>query len=105
LRVFFILYRVTGDKKYQEQGWDIWQSLEKWCKTPAGYSGLYDVNSIPPTKNDGMESFFLAETLKYLYLLFSPPDLISLDTYVFNTEAHPLLRITENLDLFKKSAM
>ena len=48
-------------------------------------------------------SFFLAETLKYLYLLFSPPDLISLDTYVFNTEAHPFLRITENLDFFTKS--
>ena len=38
-----------------------------------------------------MESFFLGETLKYLYLLFSDdPDLLSLDTYVFNTEAHPL---------------
>ncbi|RGB24792.1 Glycoside Hydrolase Family 47 protein [Rhizophagus diaphanus] len=96
----FILYRITGDKKYQDQGWDIWQSLEKWCKTPAGYSGLHDVNSIPPAKNNGMESFFLAETLKYLYLLFSPPDLISLDTYVFNTEAHPLLRMSENHDFF-----
>lgn len=38
-----------------------------------------------------MESFFLGETLKYLYLLFSEdPSLISLDRYVFNTEAHPL---------------
>lgn len=37
-----------------------------------------------------MQSFFLAETLKYLYLLFSPDDLMSLDKWVFNTEAHPL---------------
>lgn len=38
-----------------------------------------------------MESFFLAETLKYFYLLFSDnSDLINLDTYIFNTEAHPL---------------
>ena len=31
----------------------------------------------------------MAETLKYLYLIFSPPDTISLDDYVLNTEAHP----------------
>eukprot|EP00252_Welwitschia_mirabilis_P007296 TRINITY_DN1853_c0_g1_i3.p1 TRINITY_DN1853_c0_g1~~TRINITY_DN1853_c0_g1_i3.p1 ORF type:complete len:101 (+),score=19.16 TRINITY_DN1853_c0_g1_i3:148-450(+) len=37
-----------------------------------------------------MQSFFLAETLKYLYLLFSPPSVIPLDQWVFNTEAHPL---------------
>jgi mannosyl-oligosaccharide alpha-1,2-mannosidase len=36
-----------------------------------------------------MQSFWTAETLKYLYLIFSEPDLISLDDYVFNTEAHP----------------
>lgn len=41
-----------------------------------------------------MQSFFLAETLKYLYLLFSPPSVISLDDWVFNTEAHPLRIVT-----------
>ena len=41
-------------------------------------------------KDDKMQSFFLAETLKYLYLLFSPSDVISLDEWVFNTEAHPI---------------
>lgn len=44
-----------------------------------------------PSPRDKMESFFLGETLKYLYLLFSDqPDLLSLDAFVFNTEAHPL---------------
>lgn len=38
------------------------------------------------------QSFWMAETLKYFYLIFSPPDVISLDDYVFNTEAHPLRR-------------
>ncbi|RHZ74063.1 hypothetical protein Glove_227g74 [Diversispora epigaea] len=89
----FILYRITGNKEYQEKGWEIWQSIEKYCKTETAYSGLSDVNKLSESKNDNMESFFLAETLKYLYLLFSPPDLISLDTYVFNTEAHPFLRM------------
>ncbi|RHZ47128.1 hypothetical protein Glove_590g23 [Diversispora epigaea] len=86
----FVLYRITGDKKYQEQGWKLWQSIDKWCKTSSGYSGLFNVNAGSVTQNDSMESFFFAETLKYLYLLFSPPDLISLDDYVFNTEAHPM---------------
>jgi hypothetical protein len=40
-----------------------------------------------------MESFFLAETLKYLYLLFAPANTVDLTQVVFNTEAHPLRRI------------
>jgi mannosyl-oligosaccharide alpha-1,2-mannosidase len=44
---------------------------------------------IPVDLDDKAESFFMAETLKYLYLLFSPTSLIPLDTWVFNTEAHP----------------
>lgn len=47
-------------------------------------------------KDNMMQSFFLAETLKYLYLLFSPSSLISLDEWVFNTEAHPLRIVTRN---------
>jgi mannosidase alpha-like ER degradation enhancer 2 len=39
-----------------------------------------------------MESFFLAETLKYLYLLFAPPETIDIHSVVFNTEAHPMKR-------------
>ena len=37
-----------------------------------------------------LQSFFLAETLKYLYLIFCDDDVMSLDEWVFNTEAHPL---------------
>lgn len=48
-------------------------------------------------KDDMMQSFFLAETLKYLYLLFSPSTVIPLDEWVFNTEAHPV-RITPRQD-------
>ena len=45
---------------------------------------------VPPQLNDVQESFFLAETLKYLYLLFADDSLLPLDQWVFNTEAHPL---------------
>jgi mannosyl-oligosaccharide alpha-1,2-mannosidase len=48
------------------------------------------VDSSTPEKDDTQQSFFLAETLKYLFLLFSDDDVIPLDQYVFNTEAHPL---------------
>ena len=48
------------------------------------------MTTVPPPTRDKQESFWLAETLKYLYLLFSPVDLIPLSDYVFNTEAHPL---------------
>jgi hypothetical protein len=57
-----------------------------------GYSSINNVQDPQrPEPRDKMESFFLGETLKYFYLLFSDdPNLLSLDTYVFNTEAHPL---------------
>mgnify|MGYP002174084875 CR=1 FL=1 len=43
-----------------------------------------------PTQRDSQESFFLAETLKYLYLVFAKPETLDLDKFVLNTEAHPL---------------
>jgi mannosyl-oligosaccharide alpha-1,2-mannosidase len=85
----FILYRITHDKKYQEWAWEIFNNIEKHCKTNFGYSGLQNVDK-PGSYNDVQESFFLAETLKYLYLIFSPENVIPLDKWVLNTEAHPL---------------
>jgi len=60
------------------------------CMTDSGFAGLTGVNLDLPTQVDSMESFVFAETLKYYGLLFSAPDHISLDDFVFNTEAHPL---------------
>ncbi|KAM7259841.1 hypothetical protein ACFE04_015582 [Oxalis oulophora] len=88
----FYLWRLTGNKTYQEWGWNIFQAFEKNSRVESGYVGLKDVNT--GVKDNMMQSFFLAETLKYLYLLFSPPSVISLDEWVFNTEAHPLKIVT-----------
>ncbi|AQK45941.1 Mannosyl-oligosaccharide 12-alpha-mannosidase MNS1 [Zea mays] len=82
------LWRLTGNTTYQDWGWDIFQAFEKNSRVESGYVGLRDVNT--GEKDNMMQSFFLAETLKYLYLLFSPPSVISFDEWVFNTEAHPL---------------
>ncbi|XP_032433793.1 mannosidase, alpha, class 1B, member 1b [Xiphophorus hellerii] len=89
----FYLYRFTKDRKYQDWGWKILQNFNKYTKVSSG--GYTSINNVCdpdyPSPRDKMESFFLGETLKYFYLLFSEDaDLISLDKYVFNTEAHPL---------------
>ncbi|CAL0335317.1 unnamed protein product [Lupinus luteus] len=90
----FYLWRLTGNKTYQEWGWNIFQAFEKNSRVESGYVGLKDVNT--GVKDDMMQSFFLAETLKYLYLLFSPSSVIPLDQWVFNTEAHPLRIVPRN---------
>ncbi|KAL9646438.1 hypothetical protein ABK040_006435 [Willaertia magna] len=91
----FIMYRVTGDEKYREWGWNIFKAIEAKCKiSSGGYSGITNVNTPNPPHDDHQQSFFLAETLKYLYLLFCPNHVIPLDEWVINTEAHPL-RVTK----------
>ncbi|KAI8099109.1 glycoside hydrolase [Halteromyces radiatus] len=92
LESLFYFYRITGDPSYQDKAWNIFQSIEKYCKVKYGYSRVNDVMvSDPATVKyaDFQESYIFAETFKYLYLTFSDPRLISLDDYVFNTEAHP----------------
>ncbi|KAF2663927.1 putative endoplasmic reticulum mannosyl-oligosaccharide 1,2-alpha-mannosidase [Microthyrium microscopicum] len=88
----FILYRITGNATLQDRAWDMFNTIISKTKTSIAHAALNDCNAINPTKADRMESFWLAETLKYFYLIFSEPDLVSLDDYVLNTEAHPLKR-------------
>lgn len=86
----YYLYKITGDTLYQHMGITFFESLKKYCRTDAGYAELKDV--VTKGKEDMMESFFFAETLKYLYLLFAPPSTLDLHSVVFNTEAHPVRR-------------
>lgn len=110
----FIMWRITKDPIYREWGWKIFQAFQEYSTVEfgEGFSSLDDVNKIPPPRRDEMESFWLvshsstthyafanvviqAETLKYLYLLFSPDDLLPLTDVVFNTEAHVFPRMGE----------
>lgn len=87
----FILYRITGQQQWQAAAWDMFTAIQKYTQTDLANAALIDISvtdGMPP-KADSMESFWMAETLKYFYLVFSEPDFISLDDYVFNTEAHP----------------
>ena len=54
-----------------------------------GYSGVKDVYASSAQQDDVQQSFFFAETLKYLFLIFSDDSVLPLDKYVFNSEAHP----------------
>ncbi|KAK9477386.1 glycoside hydrolase [Lipomyces japonicus] len=87
----FILWRITKDPIYREWGWTIFEAFRKYAVLSDGsYSSLENVDQIPPLSRDNMESFWLAETLKYFYLLFEDDDsILSLEQFVFNTEAHP----------------
>ncbi|ORZ02201.1 glycoside hydrolase [Syncephalastrum racemosum] len=90
LESIFYFYRLTGDPKYQDMAWNIFQAIEKYCKTESGYTRVADVSNTGAVRPmDFEESYFFAETLKYLYLTFADPNYISLDDYVLNTEAHP----------------
>ena len=88
----FILYRITGDTTLQDAAWRMFQAIEKHTRTSIANSAISDVTVSEPPKDNRMESFWLAETLKYFYLIFSEPNLLSLDEFVLNTEAHPLRR-------------
>ena len=86
----YYLYRYTGDPQYRRMGEKIFNDFVKYCRTDAGFAALTDVTT--KQQRDEMESFVLAETLKYFYLLFAPARTLDFDKIVFNTEAHPLRR-------------
>jgi len=84
------LHRATQDPRYLTMGKTFFDSLVAHCRTEAGYTTLKSVETME--KSDLMPSYFLAETMKYLYLLFAPDTAIDMNKVVFNTEAHPLKR-------------
>lgn len=78
----FIMYRITGDESWMEKGWKMFLAVDQATKSEVAHAVLRDVTSLLNYQDDTMESFWLAETLKYYYLLFSEPSLVSLDDYV-----------------------
>lgn len=87
---WFYLWRLTKKQRFRNYAYEFLQNLKLNAKTPGGYASVQNVNDVKPKHRDSLESFFFAETLKYLYLIFSDDSVISLDSWVFNTEAHPL---------------
>ncbi|XP_015690078.2 alpha-mannosidase I MNS4 isoform X1 [Oryza brachyantha] len=102
------LFKATRDHRYLDAGRDILASLQYSAKCPCGYCHISDVES--HQQDDHMESFFLAETVKYLWLLFdlaAGPDNIVENgpyKYIFSTEGH-LLPATPQIALLDEHCL
>ena len=68
-------------------GKEYFNNLMEYCRTDVGYAQLKSVKT--KEKRDYMDSFFMAETLKYFYLLFAPGKTVDFNKTIFNTEANP----------------
>uniref|UniRef100_A0A4W6C6T9 alpha-1,2-Mannosidase n=1 Tax=Lates calcarifer TaxID=8187 RepID=A0A4W6C6T9_LATCA len=86
----YYLYKATGDPYYLRVGQSIVEKLNAYARVPCGFAAVQDVRT--GAHEDRMDSFFLAEMFKYLYLLFSEKSElpIDIDDYIFTTEAHLL---------------
>jgi ER degradation enhancer, mannosidase alpha-like 2 len=84
----YYLYHFTKDQHYLDMGRTFFDSVVKYCRNDIAYAALNSVET--KEQADIMQSYFLAETMKYFYLLFAPPETLDLKKFVFNTEAHPL---------------
>ncbi|XP_040215738.1 ER degradation-enhancing alpha-mannosidase-like protein 3 isoform X2 [Rana temporaria] len=101
----YFLYKATGDPYYLEVGRTIIENLNKYARVPCGFAAVKDVRT--GSHEDRMDSFFLAEMFKYLYLLFSEKEdlIFDIEDYIFTTEAHllPLWLSTANHSKQKKN--
>ncbi|CAJ1385240.1 unnamed protein product [Effrenium voratum] len=84
----YVMWRSTKLQIYRNWGQRLLSAFYRQ-KTTFGFAGLHNVNT-PSSKRDDMPSFFMAETLKYFFLLFSADSVLPLDHFVLSTEAHPL---------------
>lgn len=92
----FVLYRATGRMALVDAAWTMFDAINKTTSTALANAAVWDVTipgGMEADRADSMESFWLGETLKYFYLMFSDASVVSLDEWVFNTEAHPFKRL------------
>eukprot|EP00752_Nemacystus_decipiens_P003825 g3519.t1 len=89
LESLYYMYWITREDTYREQAWVIFEAFEEHCRVDrGGYAGLEDVTDVRSKRLNKMETFFVSESLKYLYMIFSDENPLPLDRFVFNTEAH-----------------
>src|SRR5881398_2820606 len=76
----YYLYHYTGDPEYRQMGKKMFDDFVKYCRADSGYAALADVTS--KQQRDEMESFALAETFKYFYLLFASSETLQFDKVI-----------------------
>lgn len=86
----YFLYEATGDPYYLQVGKHIVEKINEHARVPCGFAALRDVRTL--SHEDRMDSFVLAETFKYLYLLFTEKEdlAFNMNQFIFTTEAHLL---------------
>ena len=114
----YFMYGATGHERWMRKGRSMVESLQR-TRVECGHATVTDVAKWTSSKDaasppsleslgaleDEMPSFFLSETLKYLYLLFDEDNPINQGNYIFNTEAHPfpvdtIQRLATDIALF-----
>jgi len=86
----YYMWYYTGDPKYRRMAHEMFTGFQKYCKVAWGYTAIANVNNVPVKARDSQESFWLAETMKYFYLIFAPRNTLNLEEWVLNTEAQPM---------------
>ena len=87
----YYLYHFTGNPRYMETASKYWQDIKTHCRTDIAFTSIEDVTTME--QRDYMATYFIAETLKYFYLIFSyEQGIFDFEDYIFNTEAHPFKR-------------
>lgn len=90
LESIYYMYRVTGDETYRDWSWNIFKAIDKVARVRYGFAKVQNTQIAPkPPLEDSQETFMGAETLKYALLIHLPAEVLPLDKFVFNTEAHP----------------
>uniref|UniRef100_A0A3P8XJ81 alpha-1,2-Mannosidase n=1 Tax=Esox lucius TaxID=8010 RepID=A0A3P8XJ81_ESOLU len=84
IETYWYMWRFTHDPKYRQWGWEAAQAIDKYCRVSGGFSGVKDVYSSNPTYDD------VQQIVCHVGFKTAPDDLMPLESWVFNTEAHPL---------------
>lgn len=87
----FYMWRARRDERYRQLAWEFFTAIATFQKVESGgFGGSRGVTRDHPDVADQQDSFFIAESLKYLFLIFSDDSVLDLKRWVINTEAHPL---------------
>ncbi|KAF2770472.1 seven-hairpin glycosidase [Teratosphaeria nubilosa] len=92
LESVFYAHRITGDPRWAEYAWEVFLAINETARNAVAFATVNNVNMpFGGSMSNSLDSFWFAEVLKYLYLIFEDPAVVSLDEWVFGTEAHPFL--------------
>lgn len=88
---WFYAYRITGEERWADYVWEVFLAINETARNDVAFASVGNANMpFGGSQSNSLDSFFFAEVLKYIYLTFAGPEVVNLDEWVFNTEAHPV---------------